>query len=363
MSNSLDDIIRCDIEIAAPATSGTSLNTILMVVPPPGGAGEGASPDVTVITQANDLLSYGFAVNHVAYKAASVAYSQSPAPGEICIAVRKKNELNEYESIDETLNRAIETNIWYGIYLASFVDSDSVNAAKEWAESHSKLFCFDVTDMNEYPIVGKEYYRTFGIYSGSADGYDVLPEANRYAGLAWMVKCFGYEPGSETWAFKTLSTISPSKLTSVEKQFLEDNNISYYCRYAGKNIVSNTGGKVLAGEWIDIIRFRDWLKNDMQMRIFNLFALSRKVPYDDSGIAAVELQMIASLKAGQEAGGISRTYFDSDDNEVPGYTVTVPAAASLTDEQKASRKLTGCKFTARLAGAIHMVDISGNLVY
>ncbi|NEM18778.1 DUF3383 domain-containing protein, partial [Escherichia coli] len=42
---------------------------------------------------------------------------------------------------------------------------------------------------------------------------------------------------------------------------------------------------------------------------------------------------------------------------------TVPRASSYSSQQKATRKATGIKFTARLAGAIHAVEITGTLAY
>ena len=101
----------------------------------------------------------------------------------------------------------------------------------------------------------------------------------------------------------------------------------------------------------------------MQLRVVNLFVTRPKVPYTDSGIALVQNQMIASLKAGQDAGGIAETEFDADGNEIPGFVTSVPLSASLSASEKASRRLTKCKFKARLAGAIHFAELKGSLTY
>ena len=122
-------------------------------------------------------------------------------------------------------------------------------------------------------------------------------------------------------------------------------------------------GQVVGNEWADVIRFRDWLKDDMQTRLVNLFVTEPKVPYTDSGIAKVENQMKASLDRGQRVGGIAEDEYDEEENLIPGYTTTVPRSASLTASEKASRKLTGCSFMARLAGAIHQVAVTGTLTY
>lgn len=112
-----------------------------------------------------------------------------------------------------------------------------------------------------------------------------------------------------------------------------------------------------------MIRFRDWLKNDMQYRLFNLLYTHPKIPYTDEGIALVQNQMVASLTQGQRQGGIAPDEFDEDGKLIPGFTVTVPLAANLTAADRASRVLGGCKFHARLAGAIHVVNVYGTLAY
>ena len=122
-------------------------------------------------------------------------------------------------------------------------------------------------------------------------------------------------------------------------------------------------GKVAAGEWIDVIRFRDWLEEEIKVNVFNLLINRDKVPYTDAGIAAIEARIRQALELGQTRGGIAPTEYDEDGNENPGYVLTVPLASSISANQKASRVLTDVRFTARLAGAIHVVEITGSLTY
>ena len=101
----------------------------------------------------------------------------------------------------------------------------------------------------------------------------------------------------------------------------------------------------------------------MQVRVVNLLVVNPKIPYTDGGIGLVDNQMLASLKDGQKYGGIAPTEYDADGNANPGYVTSVPLASELTSVQKASRVLSDCRFSARLAGAIHVVNISGCLTY
>lgn len=374
-NNPLDDIVKCTVEISSPASSDATFDTILMIVPGPSGFGKKTMAKTTPVSGADELLDYGFAVTDTAYSAATVAFSQNPSPDEIYICIRAKQEkepgevaaqagsAEEYEDIRTTLARAKKECGFYGIYISDFREAADIENTMEWTESNEKIFGFEYTAYDKFPIKNFSYYRTFAMFSGLADGYekDEQPKANRYAALAWMSKCFGYDPGTETWAMKELATVMPSALDTAQKKELEANNTGRFLRYGGCNIT--IGGNMLAGEWIDVIRFRDWIKNEMQIRVFNVIKVNRKVPFTDAGIAMIEGQMIATLKKGQQVGGIADTEYDDEGNATPGYTVTVPRALSLTEAERKSRKLTGCKYTARLAGAIHAVEIEGFLTF
>ena len=58
-----------------------------------------------------------------------------------------------------------------------------------------------------------------------------------------------------------------------------------------RNVSITQNGKVAAGEWIDVIRFRDWLQEEITVNVFNALVNSDKVPYTDDGIAIIETQI------------------------------------------------------------------------
>lgn len=386
-NNPLDDIIKCSVEISSPASNDATFDSILLVVPEPKAAGEKTMDKVTAISQADELLNYGYTVNDAAYTAALAAFSQSPSPDSLYICIRKEMEeagttgeesgtevsgtgeetrersTKTYEDIRTTLSRAKAEAGFYGIHLTSFRDRESIQGAIEWAEANEKLFAFEYTDYSACPVKNSSYYRSFCMYSGTADGYgaDEQPEANQYAALAWMAKCFGYDPGTETWHLKELASIVPSALSADQKRELKAGHINMFLRYAGCNCT--IGGHTLAGEWIDVIRFRDWVKTEMQNRVFNVLKANRKVPFTDNGIGLIEGAMESTLKDGQDIGGIAQTEYDSDANEIPGFQIYVPLASDLTEAERKSRKLSGCRYKAKLAGAIHIVEIEGYLIF
>lgn len=366
-NNRLDDIVKCNIEISAPASNDATFDTILMIVAPSKKEGKKSLTKVTPISAADELLTYGYDVDDPAYLAANCAFSQAIKPDFINVCVRKNvgsdSNLASPEDLKTTLMRANSEAGFYGVYLAGFEDANDIKAVIEWTEANEKIFGFEITNKEQNPIKNSNYYRTFAIYSGSAEGYpiDKIPEPNKYAAVAWMARCFGYQPGTETWAMKSLATIVPSSLDTSDKKEFDENNINTFLRYAGDNVT--IGGCMLSGEWIDVIRFRDWLKNEMQVRVFNVLKVNRKVPFTDEGITLIQGAMEKTLKKGQSIGGIAPTQYDADDKAIPGYKVIVPLASDFTEGERKSRKLTGCKYSARLTGAIHAVKIEGYLSF
>ena len=291
--------------------------------------------------------------------AARIAFSQSPRPNKVFIAVQQYSN-SVLETVVTTLDRAVQTSGWYVVTTAGIAEASFEDVA-EWTEAQTKLFVYTYIGAND--PVGDTYFRSAGYFGkqSTAQLEADVPAANKYLGIAAAIKCLSYESGQETWAFKTLAAVNPAELTTTEANALEADNLNWYETVAGVNITRN--GKVKAGEWIDIIRFRDWLQNDMSYRIINLLIKRPKVPFTNAGIGLVENQMIASLKSGVAAGGICPDEYDSKGNLVPGFTVSVPNASQITDSQKASRTLSGCTFEANIAGAIHVIKISGALVY
>ena len=231
-----------------------------------------------------------------------------------------------------------------------------------WAEGQTKLYSVGLsanavkTAASDKDIASqlmqKNYMRTQWWYHA---------DPNEFLEAAIMARCFSVNPGGETWANKRLSGVTTDSLLQTEINAITAKNGN--CFVAVRNISVTQNGKVAGGEWIDVIRFRDWLKEEMQTDLFTMLINRDKLPFTDQGIALVENTMNKVLALGQKRGGIAPTEYDEDGNENLGYTISVPLASSISANNKAQRVLQDCKFTARLAGAIHAIEIYGNLTY
>ena len=250
---------------------------------------------------------------------------------------------------------------WYGVVCTDRSD-DTVLAMAAWAEGQTKLYGVGLSGDNiknpeskediASKLMAKNYMRSPWWYHA---------DANEFVEVANMARCFSVNPGGETWANKQLNGVTTDDLTQAEINAITAKNGN--CFVAVRNISVTQNGKVAGGEWIDVIRFRDWLKEEMQTDLFSMLINRDKLPFTDQGIALVESTMNKVLALGQKRGGIAPTEYDEDGNENLGYTISVPLASSISANNKAQRVLQDCKFTARLAGAIHAIEIYGNLTY
>ncbi len=370
MSANYDMIATVDIDISPRIVDNASFDKILIVGPLPNVAPATAPAQVGVYDDIDKVVDAGWSITEGSADpigiAAQIAFGQTPEPSDIYIAPVQIIE-GESEKAVNAVKRASATSGWYVVCPVG-IDETEYDEIAAYVETQEKL-CFYTElgvfnkgeDEAEEPTVTGNYLRTFGIYGreNTNQAEEDIPEANKYINVAAAVKWLSYESGTETAAYKALSGIRPSVLTTDEMKTLEKLKLNYFITVGGKNITM--GGTVLGDEWADIIRFRDWLKNDMQVRVVNAVIENAKIPFSDAGIAMYENQMLASLKAGQSKGGIAQEEYDNDGNVIPAYKTIVPLASSLTATEKSTRRINGLKFKARLAGAIHVADISGTL--
>lgn len=358
MSN-INDVVDVEIAIESPATDSASFSNLLLIVPQPSSVGTEDMSEIAVIHEAKDLTVFGYGSEDEAYKAAVVAFGQDVRPDKVYVIARKKKTAEADETISECLYRAVAVNEWYGFSLVSYTSMLDLEGAAKWAEANNKLFGFTYLTGN-CPIEISGYDNTFGFFAGDLN-MDSIPDGNTYAAVALMIKCFSYDPGSETWSLKSLRGVKASNLSASKKEQLKDGNINFYRTIANKDVTQE--GKVGSGEWIDVIRFREWLLNKIQIEVFNFMVRQPKVAFNDGGIVGIQNVLESVLSKAQETGGIDGDKYNEDEVLEKGYVVTVPRAANVSKADKQKRRFTGITFEARLAGAIHETKIRGTLVY
>lgn len=246
----------------------------------------------------------------------------------------------------------LENDTWYGL-LHCFNSEACIAAIAAWVETNKKHFIAQSQDSEianhvltaatdvAADIKTSAYARTSVVYH---------PRNDVFIDGAWDGRCLPLTPGSETWKFKTLAGIPAVSLTSTQRTNIKAKNCNFYEAVAGVNITQE--GVTGSGEFIDVIRFRDWLEADMAAGVYGALVKPDKIPFTDPGVALIEAEVRASLRRGVDAGGIA---------EDPAFVVTVPKVSETSSIDRGNRLLKTVKFTATLAGAIHAVQISGNV--
>ena len=161
------------------------------------------------------------------------------------------------------------------------------------------------------------------------------------------------DPGSITWKFKTLLGGTVKTLTSTQQSALEADNCNHYQRVAGQSIMQQ--GVVGTGEFIDIIHGTDALEAAIKEDVFALLVGAKKVPFTTKGLDLIGATIKAAMKR-----------FEGDvDNPgllVPGSSVVImPDVDDISDADKNARRLTGVRFSATYAGAVHAAEFVGTL--
>lgn len=163
------------------------------------------------------------------------------------------------------------------------------------------------------------------------------------------------DPGSITWAYRTLSGIDVTTRNHVagETGFseIDTKGATWYRVVKGTNLTFD--GQVASGEFADVMRGSDWTQARIEENVVALVANADKVPYTDDGVDQVKSEIRSVLRQ-----GIRHGFLASD----PEPTVTAPKVADVSSTDKGDRLLPDVEFEATLAGAIHKTTISGRLV-
>lgn len=298
------------------------------------------------------MLTDGFLSTSLEYLAALAIVAQNPRVVRFAIG-RKLTGADGSETWTAALNTIqLENSDWYGFIITERTQADQEEVAT-WAETAVKIFGISsddsgipaatTTDIAAY-LDTNSLSRSFVIYHPDADG----TVADPWADAAWLGERFPSDPGSSTWMFKTLAGVASYELTDTQRTNILGKNANIYTVIAGVAITQN--GTTGEGEYIDVIRFIDWLTSEIETNVYSILVNSEKVPFTDAGAAAVEAEVKKALADGIASGGLT-------DNPAP--TTSVPLVADVSAADKAARLLPDVEFTAVLAGAIHSTTISG----
>ena len=231
---------------------------------------------------------------------------------------------------------------------STILDAD-LDAIADWTETQKKIFMFSSSDSDIITSATTDIISTLGALNYDRTVGVYYPTDLSYIEFAWMGETLPYDPGSQTWGLKTPSGVATYSLTSSQRGFVLGKNGNIYTTTGGVDITEE--GKVVGGEWIDVIRGLDWLEARIQENVFQNLIEVRKLPYNDGGITTIKGTVQGTLKLGEQNGVLI------EDSSV----TTAPLFSSISAVDKQARTLPDITFTAQIEGAIQKVTVRGTV--
>lgn len=221
------------------------------------------------------------------------------------------------------------------------------------------------TDVSNIAYLTKaaKYHRTAVQYS-SINKYSV-------ASLFGRILTVNYNGNNTviTLMYKQEPGIVPETLNATQITSLESFNCNVFVSYNNDTAIIEKG-VVSTGDFLDIITGTDWLALQIQNEVFNLlYTSTTKIPQTDPGThlivttienvcsQAVRNGLLAPGKWG--AGGFGT--LQQNDLLPKGFYVYAPPVADQFAADRAARKSVPIQVAAKLAGAVHTVDITINV--
>lgn len=338
----LEDFVTITITADTKEVSRKNFDTILLI----------PDAEITPFTPATKLYSsiteiaVDFASTTREFKWANSVFSQDPRPQEIKIANR-----DAAETVTIVFNRVEDEDPDWGILNeGGHIQADIESLAgliapkdKIFVASSSDAAIKDSGSSTDVAATLQTATRQNTGLIFHQDPNEQFPEG------AWAGKIVALgDPGTATWAFKTLEGIAPTPLTGAERSAILDKNASVYETTAGINHTFE--GKVSSGTFFDVRRGIFFIRARLAEDIFQAFANTAKIVFTQGGISIIEGIIRARLQLFVDSGLLAAD---------PAPVVTVPAIKDVPKADKLSRTLNNVEFSATLAGAIHKVDIKG----
>jgi len=263
---------------------------------------------------------------------------------------------------------------WYAATVMGAADGDHTAIAAYIEAANNKhlygvstqaagtLSAVSTTDI-AYVLKQLGYKRTVTQYS-SSNAYSVcsllgrILTTNYNANNTVITLMYKQEPG-----------IVPEYLNSTQITALEAKNANVFVAYNNNTAIIEKG-VVANGDFLDIITGTDWLALSIQNEVFNLlYTANTKIPQTDSGTQLICTTVEAVCSQGVTNGLLAPGLWSSGgfgalnqgDYLPKGFYVYAAPVATQFAADRAARKSVPIQVAAKLAGAIHTVDILVNV--
>lgn len=281
------------------------------------------------------IIEAGYENTSAVYALATIIFMQENAPEKIAICSTEGTVL---EWLQDELNT---DKGWRQLILAGKTATEDALAIANCIETLQGKLLYIAIDRVEGDIEITGNKRTV-LVAGEIEDAAIVGETA------------GRKVGSFTYKNIIVKGVTPLEITSTDLDELDNANTIAIVKKAGDVVTSN--GVVSSGEYIDVVDSEDYIVQQITYRTQKLLNSSAKIPYDNNGIAMLETVTNDVLQECYNNGMIA-----TNDDGSPAFSVSFVKRENTNDTDVSARKYLGGQFTFKLAGAIHEVEIVGEI--
>lgn len=276
-----------------------------------------------------------FSTESKLYKIATRLFMQKPQPQEVAVVGKNGAAVEGFKKVLEENN---------DFFFVTCTDNsvETIKGLSNLCQVNNKVYAVTVNDYEDAKKLFEEVYdNTFVMYHDDSDSF--VAEA--------LAVVMSYKIGGKTAKFKTLQGVKAANVSLTQVNELHKSNLFTYVEKLG--VLQTSEGKMLSGEYIDVVLGEYWIRFRMEERMQRLALTQDKIPYTNRGIGM--LVGVAELVLSEAvAMGIV---------EEGQYRVDYKVREDVDSNEVALRKYNYIHWTAMLQGAIHTGQISGILTY
>jgi hypothetical protein len=272
------------------------------------------------------------------------------------------------EPLQTTLDNAIAIDSgFYAIALDRMYRTDiaQMTSGADWAEAHERIFLASTADKDVLdPAIDTDMASVFmdAGYNRTLVTYNFNPiefvEVGAFAILA--TTSFTGINTVKTLKFKNIALATAENITGGELSVIQSKNCNVLVKTSG--IRTFVDGITPGGDWLDVYHGADALAEQIRVNVFGaLSRTSTKIPYTEKGMDKLKYEVERALLQ-YEANGFIAPALDQGGDLLPAYEIWSGRVIDASPVDKSNRVSPSISFKARVAGAVHSVQINGTLV-
>jgi hypothetical protein len=244
---------------------------------------------------------------------------------------------------------------WYG-WTEDTRSAFNIMEGARWTETEKKFFMAQSDDADILTAAAGNVLALLQAFNYERTALVFHDDDTEWVDAAWFGKMLPKDPGSANWAWQTLTGVPVDTLTQTQVANLITQNGNWFEKMKTAEVFT---GIAVGGQYIDIIRGRDWLESNMNTDFVDALASAEKIPMSQEGIeisrTIAEGRLRKSVKQGIVVAGsfeVDALLIDEDPDD--------PATAFVSDTDKANRNIQ-VTWRATVQGAITTAATSGTL--